>query len=203
MFSFTKTSRKQQQRRSVLSLVIQLGVLLYSVSLFDTISSSISVTAFAPVALSSFYTQIIARKQTTTSISGSFFVDGTSKQEKTTDIEPVLDKKGKTVTVGAVVRIAVEGLEAYQILPKAKGIFNEKKEFVPDTSDSRPIGRRCLVLPVGLRGTVVKVFDIDDVSANFPVQVKFQPDTDTEEGYNTPVPFLMHFQSDEIELVED
>lgn len=182
----------------MLSYVFQLSLLFHSVSLFDSFSSS--VTAFSPVPY--LNTRSFANRQT--SFADSFFVDGTQKQEKTTDIEPVLDAKGNTVTVGAVVRVAVNGLEAYQILPKAKGSFNENKEFVPDTDDdTRPVGRKCLLLPVGMCGVVTKVFNVDEVSANFPIQVKFQPGSYTEEGYDPPAAFLMHFDNNEVELVED
>lgn len=186
------------KRRCVFACVFfPLTLLLCSL---DSFSSSISVTAFSPAALSRSSTHMNFVSRQTTAIADSFFVDGTQKQDKITEIEPVLDATGQTVTVGDVVRVAVEGLEAYQISPKAKGSFNEKKELVPDTSD--PIGRRCLKLPVGLRGVVTKLYDVDEVSANFPIQVKFQPGINTEEGYDAPAAFLMHFESHEVEICE-
>jgi hypothetical protein len=39
------------------------------------------------------------------------------------------------------------------------------------------------------------------ISANFPVQVKFQPGEHVEEGYDAPMPFLMHFLPEELECI--
>ena len=110
------------------------------------------------------------------------------------------DKNGKTIQVGVVVRVAVEGLKAYQVPIKGQGSFSAAKEFVPAAENS-PRGTKNLLLPVGIRGVVSKVYDYDDISANFPVQVKFLPGKNTEEGYDPPVAFIMHFLTDEIECV--
>ncbi len=193
------TTTKWHQTRRWICFFSQLTLLLWAIDSFAS-----SVTAFSPVTFRSgkhMANNNRIRLHRSTAMAGSFFVDGTQKQEKTTEIAPVLDAKGQVVTVGAVVRVAVGGLEAYQISPKAKGAFNEKKEFVPDTSESLPIGRRCLLLPVGLRGVVNKLYNVDEVSANFPIQVKFTPGSHTEEGYDTPAAFLMHFDTHEVEVV--
>ena len=59
-----------------------------------------------------------------------------------------------------------------------------------------------LVLPVGMRGVVTKVYDSEGaVSSNLPVQVKFVPGQHVEEGFDPPVPFLMHFETFEIDAV--
>ena len=110
------------------------------------------------------------------------------------------DKNGKKIAVGSVVRVAVENMKAYQVPAKGQGKFNENKEFVP-LEDNTERGTRNLVLPVGMRGVVTKVYDVDDISANFPIQVKFIPGQNNEEGYDPPVAFLMHFDSHEVECV--
>jgi len=110
------------------------------------------------------------------------------------------DKNGKMIAVGSIIRVAVENLKAYQVPGKGQGSFNENKEFVPATKGGARSSKN-LVLPVGLRGVVTKVYYSDDVSANFPIQVKFSPGQNNDEGYDSPVPFLMHFCSEEVEGV--
>jgi hypothetical protein len=113
----------------------------------------------------------------------------------------ILDKNGKVIEVGSVVRVAVENLKAYQVPAKSFGTFNENKEFVPAPADA-PRGTKNLVLPIGLRGVVSKVYDGDDISANFPIQVKFMPADkggNADEGYDAPVALIMHFDPNEIE----
>ena len=106
------------------------------------------------------------------------------------------DFNGKDIAMGCIVRVSAKGLKAFQIQPKGRGSYDAAKAFVAD-SDSK-----YLVLPEGLRGKVTKTYnDMDEVSANFPVQVKFMPDQETDEGYAAPVPFLMHFTVDEVECV--
>jgi hypothetical protein len=117
----------------------------------------------------------------------------------TTSGETVVDKNGKEFTVGSVIRVCVEGLKAYQINPKGQGAYGDDKKFVPDVSDA---AKKFLLLPVGLRGTVTKVYDENVISANLPIQVKFSPGTNLEEGYDPPTALLMHFMAHEVECVE-
>lgn len=112
--------------------------------------------------------------------------------------ETAVDKNGKEFTVGCVVRVCKDGLKAFQINVKGQGAYDDDKNFVPDVSDER---KKCLVLPSGLRGTVTKVYDENVVSANYPIQVKFTPGTNTEEGYDIPTALLMHFMPQELECV--
>jgi hypothetical protein len=111
----------------------------------------------------------------------------------------VFDKNGREFSVDGLVRVCVNGLKAYQVNGKGQGSYNELKEFVPDTSDEK---KKCLLLPEGLRGRVVKVYDEDVVSANLPIVVLFTPGKDTEEGYDAPTAFRMHFTPQELEFVE-
>ena len=110
----------------------------------------------------------------------------------------VLDAKGNEFLVDSVVRVSIDGLKAYHINSKGQGVYNDKKEFVPDTSDTK---KKCLLLPIGLRGTVRKVYDEDVISSNLPILVVFSPGENTEEGYNAPTKFLMHFTPFEVEVV--
>jgi hypothetical protein len=114
---------------------------------------------------------------------------------KTAVGDVVLDKNGKEFTKGGVVRVCVDGLKAFQINAKGQGTFDAKKAFVLDAT------KKFLVLPIGLRGTIMRVYDESVVSANLPIQVKFVNGEHTEEGYDTPTSFLMHFMPNEVECV--
>jgi hypothetical protein len=109
------------------------------------------------------------------------------------------DKSGKEITTGAVVRVCTDGLTAFQIPPKGQGSFDESKQFVPTPKGSTT--GKYLIVPAGLRGIVTKLYDMEVISANYPVQVKFQPGEHVEEGYETPMPFLMHFLPEELECI--
>jgi hypothetical protein len=106
---------------------------------------------------------------------------------------------GKEITLGAVVRVSTDGLQAFQIAAKGQGSYDESKQFVPLPKESTT--GKYLVVPAGLQGVVNKIYDMEVISANFPVQVKFQPGQHVEEGYEAPVAFLMHFLPEELECI--
>lgn len=119
--------------------------------------------------------------------------------------EKVAEKKKEDPTaafiVGAVVRIA-KSVKAYQVSPKGFGSYDDDKNFVPLQKSATDRASKNLQVPVGFRGVVTKVYNSGDLSANFPVQVKFEPGKHTEEGYDPPVLFLFHLSQRELELVE-
>jgi hypothetical protein len=127
----------------------------------------------------------------------------TSFVESTPSSEPIVqvlnDKSGKEITSGAVVRVTVEGLKAFQIAPKGQGCYDSAKQFVPTPKESTT--GKYLIVPAGLRGVVTKIYDMEVISANFPVQVKFQPGEHVEEGFEAPMAFLMHFLPEELECI--
>jgi len=193
------TTHPRQQQRNVYSFRGRCLLILFLRSAVTTYLWPSVAEAFVPaIAFRGVATHSDLR---VTPLYMSFFVDRTQKETAEEKVEPVIDPNGKVVTVGAVVRVSKAGLKAFQISNKAKGTFDENKAFVPDTSD-KPDGLKYIVLPIGLRGTVTKVFDVNRVSANFPVQVKFVPGQHTDEGYDTPAPFSMHFMAEELEVVE-
>ena len=110
----------------------------------------------------------------------------------------VLDQKGNAFHVDSVVRVSIDGLKAYHVNSKGQGSYNDEKEFVADKSDSK---KKYLLLPIGLRGIVKKVYDEDVVSSNLPILVIFTPGENTEEGYDAPTKLLMHFTPYEVEVV--
>jgi hypothetical protein len=118
------------------------------------------------------------------------FIQVTTSEEKV--VNTVVDANGKEYVVGCVIRIAADDLKAYQVPPKGRGRF-EGGKFV---GHDEPY----MSLPAGLRGVVTKVYDIEEVSANFPIQVKFVPGEHVDKA-DTPIQFIMHFLPDEIEVV--
>ena len=114
--------------------------------------------------------------------------------------ENLQDPNGKEYTVGATVRVGVEGLKFFQIPPKGAGHYDDNKNFVQQREEPEN-EKKSLKLPVGMRGTVTKVYDEREISANLPIQVKFEPGKNTEEGYDPPVAFVMHFMAHELECV--
>jgi hypothetical protein len=134
-------------------------------------------------------------RQSTNLFSGPFANTGKDTEQHTLE-----DANGKAISLGIIVRVVKEGLKACQVPPKGKGSFDSDKNFVPMPEDS-PRALRSLKLPVGIRGVVTKVYDERQIGANFPIQVKFVPGENTDEGYDPPVSFLMHFLANEIECV--
>lgn len=122
------------------------------------------------------------------------------------DVDTINDKNGNPIEVGSVIRVAKQ-MKAYQVPAKARGSYDMvTKEFIPIDSTTATVSRKDqnLVLPIGIRGVVVKVYrqsDESDLSANFPIKVQFTPGTniDNDDGYDPPVAFSMHFDPMEIE----
>jgi len=111
-------------------------------------------------------------------------------------IEPIMDQNGREFEVGNIARVSMENLRAFQVAKSGKGAFDAtNKQFVPNPESPY------LLLPVGLRGVITKVYHSEELSANFQIQVKFDPKTYLEEGFAAPVGFTMHFAPDEVDCV--
>ena len=110
-------------------------------------------------------------------------------------------KNGKTISVGSIVRVATNNLKAYQVPAAARGTFDDDKKFVPAPEGSTRAFQN-LQVPAGMRGVVIKITNkAASLSANFPIQVKFSPGEHVDEGYDTPVSFVMHFGVNEVEVI--
>jgi hypothetical protein len=105
------------------------------------------------------------------------------------------DKNGKDILVDSLVRVAAANLKAFHVNKSGFGSYNDKKEFVQSTEFSY------LLLPKGLCGRVIRVYDENVIGANLPILIKFTPGDNIEEGYDAPAPFTMHFLPDEVECV--
>ena len=125
--------------------------------------------------------------------------DNPFAEEKITKADVTLkDQTGNVFVVGGIIRVAKDNVKAYQVSTDGYGAFNDDKQFVKASEDS-PRSSKNLVLPVGIRGVITKVYDTTEISSNFPIQVKFTPGENVDEGYDPPVPFTMHFSPREIE----
>ena len=139
--------------------------------------------------------QYRATKSSPTRVWFSEFFTEVQEEETADSSGPIVDNNGAEFLVGNIARVSMGNIKAHQVSKSGRGWFSENKEFVSDVS------MRHLDLPVGLRGTITKVYNVDEISANFPVQVKFVPGEHTEEGYSAPCSFLMHFRPDEVECI--
>lgn len=169
-------------------------ILMLLLQLLPTCSGFFAVTSSRTIVV---HSSVVSKKSR--HIKATLFnsVDRMAAAERQLTID---DKNGDSISVGCVVRVAAENLKAYQVPAKGYGKFNENKEFVPATAGGER-ETKSLLLPVGLRGVVAKVYNVEAVSSNFPIQVKFTPGENTDEGYDPPVAFLMHFGSREVECV--
>lgn len=122
-------------------------------------------------------------------------VDATSDTQN--EVAKLVDKNNNEFTEGCIVRVNSSTLKAYQVPSSGKGHFDEDKNFVKSTDNSKDY----LALPEGLRGVVTRVYDINDLGPNFPIKVKFEKGLKGEEGYTPPVTFLMHFDTVEVDVV--
>lgn len=112
--------------------------------------------------------------------------------------------------VGDIVQVVIPDLRGYQVPAAGRGRYqcmddNQTIMFVPDPS------LKYLILPVGLRGKVEKVYDPNgSLSANLPIRVSFvkpkndENDDDNDDAYTPqpPVDFQMYFAASELALVE-
>ena len=115
----------------------------------------------------------------------------------------VSDGSGTDFTEGCTIQISTE-TKAYQVARKGFGSYDEQSgSFVPlDFNDDTPRVDRCLVLPKGLRGTVMKVYDMNEFDASMPIVAKFTQGENFGGKFEPPVTFLMHFDTHEVEVIE-
>ena len=125
------------------------------------------------------------------------------------------DVKGHTFITGCTVSVITDMINAHSVPKTSYGTFHSTTgEFIPrDDNDNTATDvvkntrkTACLVLPIGLRGTVERVYDANTWDRARPIVVKFSMGYDrTEEDgglrYNIPKEFRMHFDATELEIV--
>jgi len=137
-------------------------------------------------------------------------------------------KQSATISPGDIVAISSSVIKAYSVPKSCYGSFHPTShKFIPavdhnNNNNNNAIIKRsdsCLVLPIGLRGRVMQVYDAESLDRARPYVVKFEEGLDREEdiggrndggvdgeeekggGFNLPKGFTMHFSAEEIELV--
>lgn len=124
------------------------------------------------------------------------------------------DVNGQTFIPGCTVAVITDMINAHSVPKTSYGTFHSTTgEFIPrDDNDNTATDVKntrktaCLVLPIGLRGTVERVYDANTWDRARPIVVKFSMGYDrTEEDgglrYNIPKEFRMHFDATELEIV--
>ena len=99
---------------------------------------------------------------------------------------------------------ATKLMKAYQSRKKGYGSY-EGTTFVPlDMEKEGGVTRadKCFVIPMGLRGIVSKVYDLDEFDASQPIVAKFIAGDSMGGKYEPPITLLMHFHVHELEVVE-
>ncbi len=118
----------------------------------------------------------------------------------------VVDNNGVQFEEGCIVQTCSE-IRAYHVPRKGFGSFDEESKafvaLVEGGKDFTEISRfdKCLIIPKGLRGKVRRVYDMDNFDAVSPIVARFEADDALDGDYVPPVTFLMHFQTDEVEVV--
>lgn len=121
------------------------------------------------------------------------------------DSSQILDGNGVAFTEGCTIQIIKE-VKAFHVAKKGFGSFDqETKSFIPlgvKDVKSTPRVDRCLILSKGVRGIAKKVYDIGEYDATAPIVARFDAGESLGGDLVSPVTFLMHFETDEVEVVE-
>ncbi|KAL3789819.1 hypothetical protein ACHAW5_011242 [Stephanodiscus triporus] len=125
-----------------------------------------------------------------------------------------VDAYGRAFSPGCVVAISYargtkkSPIRAHSVPRSSYGSFDPSTgEFVPRDESNASRSTSCLVLPEGLRGTVERVYDANEWDRARPIVVRFGEGYDRGEGgttggFDVPRAFVMHFDADELEVLD-
>jgi len=116
-------------------------------------------------------------------------------------VPKLYDANGIEFTEGCLVRVKVSKIKAFHAPANALGKFDETSKRLIPVDKSAPKCEKFFLLPIGLRGLVLRVYDTANLGCNLPIIVKFIKDENGEEGYAPPATFSMHLDVSEIEVV--
>ena len=162
-----------------------------------------AVLAFAP----STCHQQTSSSSTSLYMASAFFADATeSKNAQQPEPEEKIqtDANGNVISPGAIVQIATANIKAYAVPKDIHGSFDPTtNKFIPQDETNITRKTSCLILPIGLRGTVSKIYNTNEWDRTHPLLVQFTAGDDREEGdgFHCPKAFTMHFDADEIEVL--
>jgi hypothetical protein len=150
------------------------------------------------------------------SMTSSFFADATESKKTVVvvaDAKVQVDADGKAFSPGRIVAISgrttangKSPIRAHSVPKASYGSFDPSTgEFVPRDESDASRSTSCLLLPGGLRGIVERVYDANEWDRARPIVVKFGEGYDREGdsgGFNVPKAFIMHFDADELEVLD-
>ena len=111
------------------------------------------------------------------------------------------DSNGKVISTGTFIAISSPNIRAHSVHRSLYGSFDtDTKEFIPQDEETSTRKTSCLILPVGLRGEVLKTFDTNEWDRTHPILVKFTAGGGGESGYNLAKQFNLHVDADEIKV---
>ena len=138
-------------------------------------------------------------------MTSAFFADATESKNAQQPEESIqTDANGNVISPGAIVQIATANIKAYAVPKDIHGSFDPTtNKFIPQDETNITRKTSCLILPIGLRGTVSKIYNTNEWDRTHPLLVQFTAGDDREEGdgYHCPKAFTMHFDADEIEVL--
>lgn len=113
----------------------------------------------------------------------------------------IVDKNSIAFVEGCTIQ-TTKSIKAFQVAASGRGSF-DGSTFVPlEETDDTPRADKCLIMPVGFRGTVTRVYDVDEFDAIHPIIAKFMKGDAMGGEFEPPFTFLMHFDENEVEVVE-
>ena len=129
-----------------------------------------------------------------------FFADATPQKVVEENVVHE-DSNGKVISPGTFIAISSPNIRAHSVHRSLYGSFNtDTKEFIPQDEETSTRKTSCLILPVGLRGEVLKTFDTNEWDRTHPILVKFTAGGGGESGYNLAKQFNLHVDADEIKV---
>ncbi|KAL7454811.1 hypothetical protein ACHAWC_006413 [Mediolabrus comicus] len=130
-----------------------------------------------------------------------FFADATPSGETT--VAEQIDVSGNIISPGQrVVIVSHNNIRAHHVSKSSYGSFDATtKQFIPQDESTLTRQTSCLLLPEGLQGEIVNVYNTNEWDRAHPILVKFGLDEERNDGYSLPSSFTMHVDAKEIMVV--
>ena len=115
----------------------------------------------------------------------------------------ITDQNDAEFEVGNIIQTRKE-LKAYHVGNKGYGRFGDDGTFEPlDLEKTELLSRsdKCLVIPIGFRGVVTRVYNTEHYDASQPIVAKFFAGDRKGGKFAPPLDMTMHFVTNEVEVV--
>ena len=149
------------------------------------------------------YNRISKTTSSTTTLQSDLFADVTPTQPsnaKTIEEKIHLAINGKEISVGSLIAIAstTNPIKAHSVPESNYGQFDPtSQEFIPQDKSTMTRTTSCLVLPVGLRGEVTKIYNTNEWDRTHPILINFK----SGNGFSLPKAFSLHVDANEVEVL--